>query len=166
MYRRLAPALLIWLLIVLMSPAAVRSARAEQPFFYYPAYGAQRGRIVYRDGPRVNRQKIRWGNGLTEYGAQVLTHGIDILPSILPLFLKESDVPAPKDAGPIELPPHYTAELKRANDLLIRSARLVGADISSPPPNGGSGGTPEPPVPHPPVNVEDAIRNSPDPWAN
>lgn len=166
MVRHVTRGFLLALAVYGMPILVAADAWADQPFFYYPAYGSQRGRIVNREGPRVNRQKIRWGNGLTEYGASVLTHGIDILPSILPLLVKEADVPAPKDAGPIELPPHYTVELKRANDLLIRSARLVGADISSPPTNGGSGGIPEPPVPHPPVNVEDAIRNSPDPWAN
>lgn len=46
-------------------------AQAGQPFFYYPAYGAHRGKIVNRDGLLVNRQKVRWGGGITSNGAAV-----------------------------------------------------------------------------------------------
>jgi hypothetical protein len=50
---------------------AAAPARAGQPFFYYPAYGSPRGKIVYRDGLLVNRQKVRWGGGITTNGAAV-----------------------------------------------------------------------------------------------
>jgi len=114
-------------------------------------YGSQRGHIHI--GPRHTR--IRWGNGFTEYGAQVFTHAIDALPGILPIFMKEADAGAAKSASePIEFPAHYTAELQRANNLLERSARLLGHDISTP--AADSGGTPG--------NGHDSFRNSPDPW--
>lgn len=179
-----------WPLIVVALSSIAPAASAEDLFIPYPAYGAHRGKIVYRDGPFGSRQKVRWGNGLTAYGAQVLTHGIDALPGILPLFLKDESVPAEK-AGPVtvELPAHYTTELNRANQLLERSARLLGHEIAAPaeptpltPSNGhesyrnspdpwngaGSpGGAAPVPMPPPPAPaVGDAIRNSPDPWNN
>jgi len=53
------------------------SGIADQPFNYYPAYGAHRGRIVYHQGPfGGSRQKIRWGGGLTDNGAAVLTGAV------------------------------------------------------------------------------------------
>jgi hypothetical protein len=53
------------------------SAIAQQPFNYYPAYGAHRGRMVYHQGPfGGTRQKIHWGGGITDNGAAVLTSAI------------------------------------------------------------------------------------------
>jgi hypothetical protein len=69
--------------------ACPQHASAENPFYYYPAYGAHRGKIVYRDGPFVNRQKIRWGNGLTAYGADVFNNAIGAAVQILPAVLRE-----------------------------------------------------------------------------
>src|SRR5262245_31019455 len=64
-------------MIGLAVATAVVSASAAQPFYYYPAYGAQRGRIVYRQGPfGGTRQKIHWGGGLTDNGTSVLLSAI------------------------------------------------------------------------------------------
>lgn len=67
--------------------AQPQPAAGQNPFYYYPAYGAQRGKIVYRDGLLVNRQKIRWGNGLTPYGAAVLMHGFDVAGTVIPAVI-------------------------------------------------------------------------------
>lgn len=48
------------------------TAQAEAP--RYEPYGAWRGRIRYVEGPRRTRTHIRWGNGITPVGGQVLMH--------------------------------------------------------------------------------------------
>lgn len=52
------------------------SAHGADPYFV--PYGAHRGRIHI--GPRHAR--IRWGGGLTSYGASVLIHGFDVAGSV------------------------------------------------------------------------------------
>ena len=42
----------------------------------YQPYGAWRGRIHYVKGPFRTRSTIRWGNGITPVGGQVLMHGL------------------------------------------------------------------------------------------
>ncbi|MCU0880071.1 MAG: hypothetical protein MUF06_20055 [Pirellulaceae bacterium] len=143
--------------------ACPQHASAENPFYYYPAYGAHRGKIVYRDGPFVNRQKIRWGNGLTAYGADVFNNAFGAATQILPLVLKDDgSSDADKSSGvTVKLPEHYTTELHRANDLLERSARLAGVDLGAIAAGGeGSGGAAE----LPPSRWDERFRNSTDPW--
>jgi hypothetical protein len=65
------------LLALLLGTCACPSALLAQQPFYYPAYGAHRGRISYHQGPfGGTRQKIRWGGGITDNGAAVLTSAI------------------------------------------------------------------------------------------
>jgi DNA repair exonuclease SbcCD ATPase subunit len=53
-------------------------AAADEPFFYYPAYGSLRGRIRYVDGIFRDKQRIRWGGGITPQGAALLMHVADV----------------------------------------------------------------------------------------
>jgi hypothetical protein len=76
------------LLALLLTLGADAAAQAEQPFFYYPAYGANRGRIRYVDGVFRNKQRIHWGNGVTDNGVLVMRDlaaaAQEIVPAILP----------------------------------------------------------------------------------
>ncbi len=166
MSRAIIRGLVVVLLLAAMTP--LREARADQPFYYYPAYGAHRGKIVYRDGIFVNRQKVRWGGGLTPYGTQVIGDAITAFAPIVGGFIgKEAEVAdkSADDRAALELCESYAAELRRANDLLVRSAMLLGHDLSSPaapggpvappvvpvvppvaPGNGGAGGVPADPT--------------------
>jgi hypothetical protein len=154
-YRHSAIVFTFSLIAIILPPWA--AGADSNGFYYYPAYGAQRGKIVYRDGPLVNRQKIRWGNGLTEYGAGVLNNAIGAAIQIVPAVVKdETPADAKSNAATIALPAHYTTELSRANNLLERSARLLGHDIST----DQATGTESPAV------ADGDYRNSPDPWGD
>ena len=148
MSRAIVRSLVVVLPLAAMGPLG--EARADQPFYYYPAYGAHRGKIVNRQGPFVSRQKVRWGGGLTPYGAQVIGDAITAFAPIVGGFIgKEAEV-ADKSAderAALELCESYAAELRRANDLLVRSAMLLGHDLSSPPRGAPGGPVVPPPVP-------------------
>ncbi len=58
--------------LVAWSALAPLAAMAEAP--RYEPYGAWRGRIRYVEGPRRVRTHIRWSNGITPVGGQVLMH--------------------------------------------------------------------------------------------
>ncbi len=73
---KLAPALTL-ILLALAGLALGKSAQAADP--YFAPYGAHRGRIHI--GPRHAR--IRWGGGITQYGAAVLIHGFDVAGTVL-----------------------------------------------------------------------------------
>jgi hypothetical protein len=49
------------------------SARAEGPSF--APYGAWRGKVRYVAGPHRVKERVRWGNGVTPVGGQVLIQG-------------------------------------------------------------------------------------------
>jgi len=70
-------------------------ALAEQPSFYYPAYGSSRGRIRYVDGVFRNKQRIHWGNGVTDNGVLVMRDIATAATEILPAVLRNS--PAEED---------------------------------------------------------------------
>jgi hypothetical protein len=71
------PAILRILVAAVLIPAAMNAgAVAADP--YFAPYGAHRGRIHI--GPRHAR--IRWGGGVTPYGAAVLMHGFDVAGSV------------------------------------------------------------------------------------
>jgi hypothetical protein len=119
--------------VVLFVAAAVLSlaepprASGQNPFYYYPAYGAHRGKIVYRDGPLVNKQKIRWGNGLTPYGADVLNNAIGAAVQILPAILRE-DPAAEEDRA------RSQAEFSRSmadEELRLQQAQQLNARTQS-----------------------------------
>ncbi len=65
-------AMLLAVATVLFTAALPVTARGEAP--RYEPYGAWRGRIRYVEGPRRTRTHIRWGNGITPVGGQVLMH--------------------------------------------------------------------------------------------
>lgn len=66
------------------------AAQAEQPFFYYPAYGSSRGRIRYVDGVLRDKQRIRWGNGVTDNGVLVMRDIAAAAGEILPVVLRSA----------------------------------------------------------------------------
>lgn len=72
----LSAALRILVAAVLIATVMNAAASAADPYFV--PYGAHRGRIHI--GPRHAR--IRWGGGLTPYGAAVLMHGFDVAGSV------------------------------------------------------------------------------------
>jgi hypothetical protein len=182
--RRVACGLL-FLAVACQVIATATPAWAEQPFFYYPAYGAQRGKIVYRDGPFVNRQKIRWGNGLTEYGAGVINNAIGAAVQILPAVIKE-DPAAAEDAARSQAEfsrsmADEQVRMQQAQQLYSKTGALYTAFGLTPTPAAGGGsagsfsdwdnsglggsptqpvtpGTPPPPTPDPataPGNLQD-----------
>ena len=61
---------------ILLGLLGIPVANAADP--YFAPYGAHRGRIHI--GPRHAR--IRWGGGVTPYGAAVLMHGFDVAGSV------------------------------------------------------------------------------------
>lgn len=63
------------------------AARAEKPFIPYPAYGSSRGRIRYVDGVLRNKQRIHWGNGITDNGVLVMRDLAAAAGQILPVVL-------------------------------------------------------------------------------
>lgn len=69
---------LVMISLALLGSLVADTLQAQQPFYYYPAYGSQRGRIRTVDGWIRDKQRIRWGNGLTPQGAMVFTHAIDV----------------------------------------------------------------------------------------
>ncbi|HUE72727.1 MAG TPA: hypothetical protein VMP01_17710 [Pirellulaceae bacterium] len=72
----LSAALRILVAAVVVAAAMNVVTSAADPYFV--PYGAHRGRIHI--GPRHAR--IRWGGGLTPYGAAVLMHGFDVAGSV------------------------------------------------------------------------------------
>jgi hypothetical protein len=64
---------LLAITLVALQCGFVTSVTLAEPPIYEP-YGAWRGRIKYVEGPRRTRTHIRWGNGITPVGGQVLMH--------------------------------------------------------------------------------------------
>ncbi len=60
------------------------SSSLAQVYPLWQPYGAQRGKMVIRNGLLGYRQKVHWGNGLNEYGAGVLTQLIQTTGEVLP----------------------------------------------------------------------------------
>ena len=66
------------LLLIATCPAAF--LHADGPSF--APYGALRGRVKYVEGEHRTRERVRWGNGLTPTGGQVLIHGFSAASNI------------------------------------------------------------------------------------
>lgn len=134
-----------WALVLLsFTPLIATGYLQAQDYFRYPPYGAQRGRMVYRDG-LFHSERYRWGNGLTPQGAQVLTHAIDVMGPLVPVIVgaatgreaneasrSEPDCSASRSSR-LEGMDHYAQEQARANDLLYRTARLADPNFPSSP---------------------------------
>jgi hypothetical protein len=117
-------------------------AQAEQPFFYYPAYGSSRGKIHYVEGVFRNKQKIHWSNGVTNNGVMVMHDAFAAATQIVPAVLSHRDA-EPSDAekraatrdaeaaaaGDRDKQADADAILKRNQDLLTR---LGGGTIDPP----------------------------------
>lgn len=73
------------------------AAQAQQPFFYYPAYGSNRGRIRYVDGVLRDKQRIKWGNGVTDNGVLVMRDIATAAGQILPAVLNNAAAPAAEE---------------------------------------------------------------------
>ncbi|MCE9527458.1 MAG: hypothetical protein K8R36_15555 [Planctomycetales bacterium] len=117
-------------------------AQAEQPFFYYPAYGSSRGKIRYVDGVFRNKQKIHWGNGVTNNGVMVMHDAFAAAAQIIPAVITHKDAEqsdaekraATRDAesaaaGDREEQAKADSILKRNQELL---ERLGGGSTESP----------------------------------
>jgi len=88
-----------------------------------------RGHYMRRDG-LFHVERARWGGGITPQGAAVLMHGIDVFGPIVGGIVGRE---AAADRGAetrattrAALPQEYIVEQRRANDLLERTAALVG----------------------------------------
>lgn len=77
----------IALFALLFMVGADVAAHAEKPFIPYPAYGSSRGRIRYVDGVLRNKQRIHWGNGITDNGVLVMRDLAAAAGQILPVVL-------------------------------------------------------------------------------
>jgi len=129
------------------------SGIAQQPFNYYPAYGALRGRMVYHQGPfGGTRQKIHWGGGITDNGAAVLTSAIGAAATIFgPGSSGESA--GDKAARDAEFQRSLSEDqdwLTKAKDLQSRTEALRNAFLGTsnpPPPPGPQNGPITPPGP-------------------
>lgn len=109
--------------------------------FQYSPYGAQRGRMVARDGIG-HSVRYRWGNGLTPTGGAVLTNAIDAFaPALIAVAGGSRDLEAERrsreaDRSRATMRDRLAIAQEEANALLARTARLVDQEftISKPPP--------------------------------
>lgn len=140
--------------LLLLFGSALTAEACMAQSFQYPPYGAHRGRMVARDGIG-HSVRYRWGNGLTPTGGAVLTSAIDAFaPAVIAVAGRDFDSGADsRDAArgmdPAQLS-RLAAAQERANDLLVRTARLVdptfaagGAPSTPVLSNGSGGGTPD-----------------------
>jgi hypothetical protein len=116
-FKRIA----IALLILAGSEMAPSRTIAAQPFYYYPAYGSHRGRIVYHQGPfGGSKQKIHWGGGITDNGAAVLTTAIGAAATIFgPDSGETKEERASRDAA-------FQQRAAEEQDLLAKARELQG----------------------------------------
>ncbi|MEZ6114027.1 MAG: hypothetical protein R3C99_23895 [Pirellulaceae bacterium] len=106
-----------------------------QSFQYPPNYNAWRGRVVARDGHGYH-VRYRWGNGLTNNGAAVITSGFETLvPVAMAAVGRDVDNEArSRDAARSTDWALYAEQQARANDLLSRTAALVDERFGTNPP--------------------------------
>jgi hypothetical protein len=131
-------------LIVLFVLTGAESAEAQEPFFYYPAYGSNRGRIRYVDGVLRDKQRIKWGNGVTDNGVLMMRDIATAAQQILPAVL--NNAPAPTIAE--ENHARAAHSLARAQDeqLQARAEEILEANRKLLEKLGGSPGPAVPPV--------------------
>ena len=106
----------IALLALIFMIGADVAARAEKPFMYYPAYGSSRGHIRYVDGLLRNKQKIHWGNGVTDNGVLVMRDLAAAAQVIVPKVVHGAEAPA-EDAAKA----HAANIADAANDLDLQN---------------------------------------------
>jgi hypothetical protein len=120
-------------LVMLLALFALPAESFAQPPMYEP-YGAWRGRIRYHEGPLGGvRTRIRWSNGLTPVGGQVLMHlgtvagNVFTNPNVLGAL---AGVPgAPRNA---EVDPELIAAIERIgqnNDAMLAELNQVRASV-------------------------------------
>ena len=137
--------------------------------FQYPPYGAQRGRMLSRDGiGHVTR--YHWGNGLTPTGGAFLTSAVTELAPAFLAFAGSRDFESDTRSRDSDARSRDIARAERsttrdrlaiaqeeANDLLLRTARLLDDRFAAP--NSQA-----------PINIENAVNQSKatnfgsDPW--
>lgn len=131
--------------------------------FQFPPYGAQRGRMVARDGIG-HSVRYRWGNGLTPTGGAVLSEAITAFaPAVVAFAGRDAEVDADarsRDAARSATRDRLAIAQEQANALLIRTARLIEPDFVASPP-APAGDAIVPPVPTPPSGGFGT-----DPWPN
>lgn len=143
------------LLVLATALTGLAPATGRAQSFQYPPYGAQRGHMVSRNG-LFHVTRYHWGNGLTPAGAAFLTDAVDTIVPAIPGIIaaatgREVDNQT-RDAQsrslatrtPVQFtaPQDYVDEQRRANDLLARTASLVGVSSVAPPPVAAPGGGP------------------------
>ncbi len=118
--------------------------------FQFPPYGAQRGRMVARDGIG-HSVRYRWGNGLTPAGAAVIGDAITAFaPAVVAIAGRDVDTDADtrsRDAARSATRDRLAIAQEQANALLVRTARLLEPDfeVFQPTPS-GSGEVSEAPI--------------------
>lgn len=125
----------IALLILAGSEVVPSRTIAAQPFYYYPAYGSHRGRIVYHQGPfGGSKQKIHWGGGITDNGAAVLTTAIGAAATIFgPESGETKEERASRDAAFQQWAAEEQDLLAKAKELQTRTEALRATFTSAPP---------------------------------
>ena len=164
MANRLRCSALAFLTVVTVVSAFPITSASGQDYFRYPPYGSLRGHMVRRDG-LFHVERYRWGNGLTPQGAAVLTSGIEAFAPIVPVLVtggvgreangqRRDYESRDSETRTCTLPESYIVEQRRANDLLVRTARLVDPNFSEQPsqPGSQSGVQPPPPAALPPIS--------------
>lgn len=138
--------LCLWGVLGCLLGVETSTAWADGPFYYYPPYGSQRGRIVTRSGILGDRQKVRWGNGLTDNGVaffhDAFAAAVPILQAIAPLGrdLESEEAAHSRELRSRELSAEDDALLSRARATRDRNLELLRAfGGPSAPPAGGGG---------------------------
>lgn len=132
-----------------------------QSFQYPPNYNAWRGRVVARDGHGYH-VRYRWGNGLTNNGAAVITSGFETLvPVAMAAVGRDVDNEArsrdaARDAARAADFAGLAEQQRQANALLVATARLLDPSFQAPAPA---------PLPPSPPSLGSGLNNvGADPW--
>lgn len=127
-------------------------AFADGPFFAYPPYGSHRGRIVTRNGLLVDKQRIRWGNGVTNNGVAVFhdafAAAVPIVQALAPLT-RDAEIEETRSRQERDVQRRAAEEedgdwQRKANSLFARNQALLAeftgtGPVVPTPPQGGNG---------------------------
>lgn len=132
------------LIVLLVLAGADAAAQAGEPFFYYPAYGANRGRIRYVDGVLRDKQRIKWGNGVTDNGVLVMRDIATAAQQILPAVLNNAAAPAAEEEKHARAA--HSLAIAQDEQLQARAEEILEANQKLLDRLGGSPGVIDPPV--------------------
>jgi hypothetical protein len=113
---------------VVLLIAASDSVYAQPPT--YAPYGAWRGRIRYVEGPWRTKSTVRWGNGITPVGGQVLIQGLTSAEAVFtnPSFL--GTIAGLRDAQPDRQAESRSEDIE-ANVAAIRASNVEIAKLNA-----------------------------------